>query len=199
VREVESRSPGEVVPYAVDQSDGYGEGRWILATIGSLLAGLAAAVGSAGGAWSEHAALRTVAISATGAALAYLVASISPRLRLHVVSPHTVDHRVHQRAVAAFAEQEVFSTRARTGVLVFLSLLERRVVILPDTGIARRVGQDEWDAIAASVVAGMRRAEPGPAIALAIRRCGQLLAAHGLGPGPRPPRHLPDELRHRPE
>ncbi len=37
VREVESRSPGEVVPYAADRSDAYPEVAWTTATLGALL------------------------------------------------------------------------------------------------------------------------------------------------------------------
>jgi hypothetical protein len=43
VREVESRSPGEVVPYATDRSDAYPEVAWITAAMGALLGGLAVA------------------------------------------------------------------------------------------------------------------------------------------------------------
>ena len=38
-------------------------------------------------------------------------------------------------AMAAFVEEEVFSTRDRTGILLFLSLFEHRVVVLGDSGI----------------------------------------------------------------
>jgi putative membrane protein len=181
VREVEARSPGQVVPFAVDHSDGYDEARWTLATLGSLVGGLAAAIHAAIPALHIGKAFWIVALPAAGAAIGYLLAALLPGLRRHFVSPHTVEHRVHQRAVAAFLEQEVFKTGARTGILVFLSLRERRVVILADTGISARVEQHEWNGIAAEVVTGMRRGEPGPTLATAIRRCGQLLVAHNLG------------------
>ena len=44
VRDVESQSPGEIVPYAVDRSDSYREAAWITATLGALLAGLVTAL-----------------------------------------------------------------------------------------------------------------------------------------------------------
>jgi len=177
VREVEARSPGQVVPYAVDHSDGYDEARWMLATLGSLAGGLAAALHAGLPGLHGGRLIWIVALPAAGAAIAYLLAVLLPSLRMHFVSPHTVEHRVHQRAGAAFLEQEVFKTSARTGILVFVSLLERRVVILADVGISARVEQHEWNGIAADVVTGMRRGEPGPALASAIRACGQLLAA----------------------
>jgi len=200
VRDVESRSPGEVVPYAADRSDAYPEAAWTTATLGALLGGLAAAMahGMLGGALEEP-AVWLASPPIVGAALGYLLGAVWPALRIHLVHADVVEHRVRQRAFAAFVEQEVFRTEARTGILLFLSLLERRVIVLADTGIAARVPQQEWDAIVAGVVAGMRRGQPGPALAEAIRRCGDLLAAHDLQRRPDDRDELPDELRRRPE
>ena len=90
IRELESRSPGEVVPYAVDHSDPYEEGRWILATLGSLLGGLVAAtLDTAFPWWAEAPAAWIVGLPATGAALAYLLASVWPGLRLRLVPSHS--------------------------------------------------------------------------------------------------------------
>jgi putative membrane protein len=197
VRDVESRSPGEIVPYAADRSDAYPEAAWTTATLGALLGGLAAAAadGLLGGALEQPAALWLAGPPIIGAALGYLLGAAWPALRIHLVHADTVEHRVRQRALAAFVEQEVFRTEARTGILLFLSLLERRVVILADTGISARVPQREWDAIVAGVVAGMRRGQPGPALAEAIRRCGDVLATHDLQRRPDDRDELPDELR----
>jgi putative membrane protein len=200
VREVESRSPGEIVPYAADRSDAYPEVAWTTATLGALLGGLSAAVAH----WTLGTGLAepTVWVAGppiVGAALGYLLGAVWPALRIRLVHADVVEHRVRQRAFAAFVEQEVFRTEARTGILIFLSLLERRVVVLADGGINARVPQQEWDAIAAGIVAGMRQGRPGSALAGAIRRCGQLLAAHDLRRRPDDTDELPDELRRRPE
>jgi putative membrane protein len=201
VHDVESRSPGEIVPYAADRSDAYPEAAWITATLGALLGGLAAAVadGLSGGALEPPGPLWLAGPPIVGAALGYLLGAAWPALRIRLVHADVVEHRVRQRALAAFVEQEVFRTEARTGILLFLSLLERRVIVLADTGIAARVPQQEWDAIVGGVVAGMRRGQAGPALAEAIRRCGHLLAAHDLRRRPDDRDELPDELRRRSE
>jgi putative membrane protein len=201
VRDVESRSPGEVVPYAADRSDAYPEAAWTAATLGALLGGLVAAVahGMLGGALDQPAAAWLASPPIVGAALGYLLGAAWPALRIRLVHADVVEHRVRHRAFAAFVEQEVFRTEARTGILLFLSLLERRVIVLADTGITSRVPQREWDAIVAGVVAGMRQGQPGPALAEAIRRCGDLLATHGFQRRPDDRDELPDELRRRPE
>ena len=200
VHQVETRSPGEIVPYAVERSDGYTEAAWTVATLGALLGALAsAAFHAALGGWLEEPALWAAGPPAAGATLGYLVAAVWPMLRVRLTPAHLVAHRVHQRAAAAFLEQEVFRTRSRTGILIFVSLLERRVVVLADAGINARVAQAEWEAIVAEVVLGMRKGEPGPTLAAAIRRSGDLLAAHGLARGADDRDELPDQLQRRRE
>jgi putative membrane protein len=200
VREAEARSPGEIVPYAVDRSDPYAEGTWAASALGALLGPLVAAgLSRALEPWGHDPVLWLLAPATVGAAAGHVLGLLWPAARVRLVPAHTLEHRVHQRATAAFVEQEVFRTRARTGILLFLSLLERRVVVLADAGINARVSQSEWDAVAAGIVAGMRRGEPGPALASAIRRCGELLAAHGFPRTPDDRDELPDDLRRRRE
>ena len=200
VLDVESRSPGEVVPYAVTRSDPYAEAAWIAATLGALLAGLAAAFAHGPlDAWLAESAAWLALPPALGAAAGYLLGAAWPGLRLRLVHADVIEHRVHQRAVAAFVEQETFRTRDRTGILVFVSLLERRVVVLADAGINARVAQSEWDAIVADVVDGMRRGQAGAALAAAIQRAGDVLAAHRLARRPDDRDELADDLRQRPE
>jgi len=89
----------------------------------------------------------------------------------------------------------VFRTAERTGILIFLSLFERRVVILADSGIHARVADGEWDAMVARIVEGIRRGDPGAALAAAIRDCGDLLVRHGLRHPAGRGSELGDELR----
>ena len=53
--------------------------------------------------------------------------------------------RVSQRAAEAFIAEEVFDTRERTGILLFVSLFERHVLVVGDSGINTHVKQEEWD------------------------------------------------------
>ena len=199
VHDVESRSPGEVVPYSVEHSDVYAEAAWTTATMGALAGGLAAAIVPAPFTWGWEVALWIAGLPALGAALGHLLGASSAALRVRLVHGDVIEHRVRQRALAAFTEEEVFRTRARTGVLLFLSLLERRVVVLADAGINARVRQGEWDGVASGIVDGMRRGRPGPALAAAIRDCGGLLAAHGFQGRSDVDDDLSDQFRRRSE
>jgi uncharacterized membrane protein len=52
-----------------------------------------------------------------------------------------------QRAAGLFAKLGVAKTREAIGILIYVQLVDRRVEILADRGIAARVVQVEWDRI----------------------------------------------------
>jgi len=200
VHDAEKRSAGEIVPYVVSHSDHYEAAGWKGAIIGAFVAALGAALWRQFGTlWGGATPVWIVAPTVVGAALGFLATALLPPLKRALASAAALDHHVHRRAGAAFLEREVFKTRDRTGVLIFLSLFERRVVVLADAGINAKVGQHEWDGIVAELAAGIRGGNPGKALADSIRRCGELLARAGMVARADDTDELPDELQLREE
>ncbi len=200
VREAEKRTSGEIVPCAVAHSDHYEAAAWKGAALGAFAAVVAAAAARYFGDFWGAPALGWIALPPLiGGAFGYAAAALVRPLKLALAGRAHVEHRVHQRAAEAFLENQVFKTRERTGVLIFLSLYERRVVVLGDAGINAHVEQPEWDAVVAGVVAGMRAGKPGQALGMAIARCGELLERRGVAIRSDDTDELPDELRMREE
>jgi uncharacterized membrane protein len=56
-----------------------------------------------------------------------------------------------QRALEVFTELEVWDTRERNGVLIYLLLAERDVEIVADSGFDGRVGASEWSRVCESI------------------------------------------------
>lgn len=196
VVEVEQKTSGEVVPYVVGASDDYEEASWKGATLGALLAVLGAAiVHEAGGFWGGWFAAWVAAPAVGGAAVGFLVPHLSIAVKRALAGAETLRHRVQSRAEAAFLQEEVFHTRDRTGILIFLSLLERRVVVLGDAGINAKVEQHEWDATVDLIVQGIRAARPAAALIDGIARCGELLTRRGVAIRPDDSDELSDDLR----
>ena len=106
-----------------------------------------------------------------------------------------MDRNVRRRAEAAFLHEEVFRTRDRTGILILVSLLERRVAVLGDAGINAAVEQKEWDSIVAGIVAGIRAGTPARALAEGIGACGHLLERRGVAVRHDDTDELRDDLR----
>jgi putative membrane protein len=196
VAAAEELSGGEVVPYAVGRCGDYRAACWAAAAlVAALAAGISALVHDLGGFWGGS-ALVWVALPAPVAALAGfgLVAAWSG-LRRRLTSAAALDDRVEMRAAAAFLEAEVFATRDRTGVLIFLALFEHRVVVLADSGIAARVEPGEWKGISDRLAAGIRDGRAAAALIEAIGACGRLLAERRVERRPDDVSELPDHLR----
>ncbi len=181
VREAEARTAGEIVPVVVEASDEYEVATWRAATLGALTCALAAAVVyGAAGLWSTF-IVAWIALPATaGATAAALLVNLWPGLRRAIIGREIMQRRTGRRARQAFLAEEVFHTRDRTGILIFVSLFEHQVVVLGDSGINARVAQAEWQAVVDGIVAGMRRGTPGSALVEAIERCGALLQRRGV-------------------
>ncbi|MBI5042872.1 MAG: TPM domain-containing protein, partial [Nitrospirae bacterium] len=84
---------------------------------------------------------------------------------------------VRQRALRAFYERGLYRTKNNTGVLFFLSVLERKVWILADKGIYERIGQERLDKFAMAVSQGIRDGCACDALCDAIREAGGQLAS----------------------
>ena len=94
-----------------------------------------------------------------------------------------------------FWEQRVQKTEGRTGVLIFASLAERYVEIVPDAGIAKKVPAEAWQDAAAALTAAVKAGRPGDGFVAAIEHCGAILAEHfPVIPDTVNPNELPDRL-----
>lgn len=86
-------------------------------------------------------------------------------------------------SVARRAELELYHTKAtktkdRTAILIFVSMMERRAVILGDVGIAAKIPQQEWHNIVSKLVQTTKSGDLAGGLVGAIDQAGQLLATH---------------------
>jgi putative membrane protein len=99
-------------------------------------------------------------------------------LKRFFVSPEDIEEEVGEAAVVSFFREGLYRTREETGVLIFISVFERRVWVLADRGINQKVEKGKWDEIVQGIVAGIRQNRPSDAICEAIRQTGELLKSH---------------------
>ncbi|HJQ99372.1 MAG TPA: hypothetical protein VJ826_13750 [Candidatus Polarisedimenticolaceae bacterium] len=79
-----------------------------------------------------------VEVPATLALVAWLVHRLPSVLRFFI-SEARAKRQVERAAAWWFVEEAVHGTKARTGVLVYLSLLEQRVAVVPDLGLSAAI------------------------------------------------------------
>lgn len=195
VAAAERKTSGEIVPYVVEAADDYPEAAWRGAALGALVAALLVAVAHfIGGFWGGAYFLWTALPALVGATLGFLAVGLVAPLRRALVHHETRERRVELRAAAAFVEQEVFATRERTGILLFVSLFERRVLVMADAGIHRKVEAGAWEKVAQDLAAGIRAGRAGDSLVTAVGRCGEILQGHGVERREDDVDELPDEL-----
>lgn len=99
-----------------------------------------------------------------------------------------------QRAANLFVSYGIGQTREASGILVYIQLLERRVEILGDQGIASHVTQHEWDSLCRSMEASFAKGDFKNGLLNAVDRMNILLTTHF----PADAEDNPNELENRP-
>lgn len=196
VHEAESQISGEIVPVIVGKS-----GHYTIANYkASLFAGTFAFVMiiifdryvPAFAIYDPLLIFFTVLVFGSMGALA--AQYINPLKRLLIEQKHK-DNATRQRAENAFLEEEIFNTRQRTGIMIFISFLEHEVIVMADTGISKVVEQREWDKIVISLTDHIRRDKIIEGLEVALKRCGEILLEKGFVKTPDDINELHDDLR----
>jgi len=78
-------------------------------------------------------------------ALGFLAGRMLPSLTRLLTTPKRRAAQVRQAAQAVFTDRGVTLTKDRTGLLIYLSWLERRVELIADVGVERCLPAAEWN------------------------------------------------------
>ncbi len=183
VARVESRTGVQVVTAVVGKSDSYVELPWKAFALGASLAAFGVVLADT---WRPEwvtattALLHVVTILGAAGACALLAVFAPPfgRLFLRAAQRET---EVREYARSLFLTKELFRTRRRTSVLVLVSLFERRIEILPDTGLHDHVSEADWRAVVAGMTPALREARPFHALQEGLAALEAMLLARGFG------------------
>lgn len=119
---------------------------------------------------------------------------IEPLKRL-LVTQSQKDNATRLRAETAFLEEEIFNTRQRTGIMIFISFFEHEVMVIADSGISKVVEQKEWDKIVNTLTEHIRRDKIVEGLEVSLKRCGEILLEKGFHKTPDDVNELRDDLR----
>ena len=190
VAEAESRTDGEIVTIVAGRSDAYHDValHWALLAMLLVLALLAwqpwvieEIHALVAGGWEQSSPREILTVTLVLMAVTFLVARVVlawDALRLWLKPPMTRTRRVRRRAFMHFRTSAEKRTRASTGVLLYLSLAERRAEIIADEAIHSKVANEVWGDAMAALIAAVRDGRPGDGMAEAVARIGDVLAEH---------------------
>jgi hypothetical protein len=95
------------------------------------------------------------------------------------------------RALEMFSQLRVWDTENNSGVLIYVQVVDRRIEIIADRGINRKVGQQTWDAVSRTIETAFRAGRYEAGAIEGIREITALLARH-FPPGGENPDELPN-------
>lgn len=174
LRAAEQKTVGEIVPMVMERADAHPDVVWRVAVAGALAGSLLLA------AWLPwHQPHWLLACQLGLGVLAGLLARLLPDVQRAVVSEARATEVAEEQAFQEFHRLGLPATAGRTGVLLFVSLFERRVVVLADEGIDGKVdGRTVWSAAKDAVLAGLARGSLRDGLIAGIERVGEVLATH---------------------
>ncbi|NQT14338.1 MAG: hypothetical protein HQ582_16405 [Planctomycetes bacterium] len=189
VEEAETKTAAEVVVAIHPQSGSYRDVDYLFGAVAALV-GLLFIVFNP---WTTHPPgllpLEMVALFAIGV----LGCLVCPALRRCLTTGKRRSQQTEATAQTLFCEEGVANTRARTGVLIYLSLLEREVAVMADVGITDGVEPEAWSRTLFELKKIGSANDSSAALLDGIRRLGDVLGEH-LPAG----EDNPDEIPNRP-
>jgi putative membrane protein len=187
----EAGSSGEIVAVATPISDAYHDValHWALVPLFAVLAwaawrptALAWWYDLLFGGWGAEPTLSQLltllmVLSVLKFTIALLALKWMP-LRLLLTPAATKHRRVRRRALAIFEAAAAGRTSGRTGILIYVSLAERRAEIIGDEAITGVTTPDTWGEAMAALLVEVREGRFGDGIVAAVERIGTVLAEH---------------------
>ncbi len=206
VAAAEAETSGEIVTIVTDLSDPYRDTPMIWASIAALLALSAVALFPAfyqglyerplGGWTYDYTPGQWLGVITAFVTLKWLGTLLILQwlpLRLALTPGAVKASRVRARALSLFRVGAEARTAGKTGVLLYLSLRERRADIVADAAIAEKVAPEVWGEAMAALLDHVREGRAGVGMAEAVAQMGRVLAAH-FPKGSENPNELPDRL-----
>jgi putative membrane protein len=187
ISEAEKRTAGEIVPVVATSSDRYERAE--------DLVGLGMALFAVAATWTQFERLIrstdwegesdltlhlpfVLAVFLVGWLAGVCLARMVPWFKRLAVSKKKMTARVLIAAHHAFDTLHVRGTKGATGVVIFVSLFERRVCVWADRAISAKIPETEWKEACELLTRALRDGKPREGFIQAIQKVGEQLAKH---------------------
>jgi putative membrane protein len=196
VAALEQATGVEVVTAVIARADSYPEAPWKAFALGASVASLAAAAAAFfEPGWEASAAVAEAAVIAlaVGAVCAFGTIWIAPFARLFVPRSRR-EGEVLQYAQALFVKSGVSATRRRNGVLLLVSLFERQVAVVADSGMRDRIDATGFEPVVAAMTGRLAGGPLQDALLDGLAKLQETLTARGFRAAPERANELPDSV-----
>lgn len=179
VQRAEKKTSGEIVPMVVSASHNYP----MASAIGSVFISLplslllTSVTGSFLWLGAQNMWLLLIYWTLLFFPIYYLVDKSIFLKRLFLLKDQ-VEEEVEEAAITSFYGERLYQTKDENGILIFVSVLEKKVWILGDRRINEKIDSDQWQDIIDELSAGIRAHNQCEALCHAVERVGKVLLEH---------------------
>ena len=179
VQQMEQQTSGEIVPMVVSASHSYPTTMITGATVLALPLALLLMPVISGLFWlgSQNVWI-FIALFMALYGLFYVLVHRFVWLKRLFLPRKQVEAEVQEAAIASFFTERLYKTKDANGILIFISVLERKVWVLADAGINARIDPGQWQSIIDLITRGIKEKRQCEAICNAIVQIGELLKTH---------------------
>lgn len=111
------------------------------------------------------------------------------------LSSHRADLEVKQHAQSLFLSKELFATEKRTGILMFISIFERKVFLLPDKGLQNLLPAEQLEDIMKPMIVQLKKKNLVASFETGLEKLVAVLETNVNKPIPATGKNeLPDEI-----
>jgi len=196
VKEAESKISGEIVPVLLERSGTYSIASYRAATALAAISFLLIVV------FDRY--VPTLAIYdplfifmvvLSAGFVGVLLSQWMDWIKRMVLTQQHLDNVTWQKAESLFLQEEVFNTRQRSGIMIFVSFFEHEVIVMADKGISKVVEQKVWDKLVQELTGSIKAGKVVNGLEVAIKRCGEILLEKGFLISADDTNELKDDLR----
>ncbi len=185
VAEAEKVTSAEIIPAVTTASGRYDRAEDMvglsLGIVGMVVVWMISHTAPATGNWQavwtwRHGLWPIVAVMVLGFFAGAVLATVCPALRRLFIPGGQMRHEADGRAREVFYDSRVGCTAGGTGLLIFISLYEKHVVVLGDDAVVQQLSESEFDSIRDLVLTGMRTGHVCRGLCDAVAKAGAILA-----------------------
>ncbi|MFT6714100.1 MAG: putative membrane protein [Planctomycetota bacterium] len=169
----ERRTVGEIIPVVLERSDEHPQANWLASLITVLLGSVLLVPWLP---WGSPFAL--IASQLALGALGFLLTCVLPGFKRCFVSDERAAAVAGEQAIQEFYGLGLHRTEAQTGVLLFVSLFEHRVIVLGDEGIDAKVTPELWKTVEEAILRGVKEGDLSHGLVEGIGLCADVLEEH---------------------
>ncbi len=184
ITDIENRTRAEISAVVVKRSSAVGHVPWVMMC---LLGFIFLSIEGLRFSWQEGLAAVGILF------LSFYLARFNWVQRLLTPNPDEVE-QVQQRAELEFYRLGLNKTDEGVGVLIFISLMERRAVIMADHGVVKVCPENIWQKTVEEMLKEFHRGDFTGGLELAVRHCGEVLSEKLPLRAPRTGNQLPNRV-----